>query len=602
MTSPTLATGHPLDLPRLLETRLLVQANSGGGKSWALRRILEQTAPQVQQLVIDPEGEFATLREKFDYIVCAAHDGDAVAHPRTAKLLARRLLETGVSAILDIYDLKRDEREAFVRNFCEALVDAPKKLWHPALIVLDEAHVYAPEKGSAKSSGPVIDLATRGRKRGFCLVAATQRLAKLHKDVAAELNNKMIGRTGLDVDVKRAADELGMTKQEATQALKFLDAGEWYVFGPALSRTVEKLTVGPVKTTHPKVGERLIAAPPEPSAKVRKALAELADLPQQAEQEARTLAELQDALAKAKAEIRRLERGAKRPPAAADPAELRELRSAVKQHETRIARLRGAVEDLMKFIVEINAKDFASKVGDVDPAAIEKAIAAAVGQATKLIETELQHRNREVAAIQTEGRRIVNRIARLVQTEEVTVAVNVKHNEPFTVAPDRPRREPVQTSARPVGTNGKLGKGEAKVLTAIAQHEEGVDREQVTVLTGYKRSTRDAYIQRLSGAGLVDVGPPIKATSEGIAALGPGFEPLPTGEELREYWLDRLPAGEKAVLEAVLGSYPTPVDRDTISDVTTYKRSTRDAYIQRLKARQLVTVSGAGVAASDKLF
>lgn len=167
MTKCTLADGHPIDLQRLLETRLLVQANSGGGKSWALRRILEQTANQVQQLVIDPEGEFATLRERFDYIVCAPHDGDAVAHPRTAKLLARRLLETGVSAILDIYDLQAHERKAFVRQFCDALVDAPKGLWHPALVVLDEAHVFAPEAGSSESLGAVVDLATRGRKRGF---------------------------------------------------------------------------------------------------------------------------------------------------------------------------------------------------------------------------------------------------------------------------------------------------------------------------------------------------------------------------------------------------------------------------------------------------
>lgn len=43
-----------------MDTRLLVQANSGGGKSWALWRFLEQTHGQVQHHVIDPEGEFAT--------------------------------------------------------------------------------------------------------------------------------------------------------------------------------------------------------------------------------------------------------------------------------------------------------------------------------------------------------------------------------------------------------------------------------------------------------------------------------------------------------------------------------------------------------------
>lgn len=305
---PSLAAGHPLDLARLLETRMLIQANSGGGKSWALRRILEQTVSDVQQIVIDPEGEFSTLREKFDYIICAKNDADAVPQPGTAKLLARRLLETGVSAIIDIYELKANERKAFVRYFFEALVDAPKKLWHPVLIVLDEAHIFAPEKGKAESLGPVIDLATRGRKRGFCLIAATQRLAKLHKDVAAEMNNKMIGRTGLDIDVARAADELGMTKREAMHALKFLGEGEWYVFGPALSQSIEKLKVGPVVTSHPSVGDRIITVPPAPSSKIRKVLSQLADLPQQAEQEARTTSELKKLVVDLRRELRNAEK------------------------------------------------------------------------------------------------------------------------------------------------------------------------------------------------------------------------------------------------------------------------------------------------------
>jgi hypothetical protein len=41
MTTPTIAPNAPINLPVLLESRLLVQANSGGGKSWALRRLLE---------------------------------------------------------------------------------------------------------------------------------------------------------------------------------------------------------------------------------------------------------------------------------------------------------------------------------------------------------------------------------------------------------------------------------------------------------------------------------------------------------------------------------------------------------------------------------
>src|SRR5690242_4444714 len=47
-----------LDLGELLSTRLLVQGNSGSGKSHLLRRLLEGSAGTVQQVVIDPEGDF----------------------------------------------------------------------------------------------------------------------------------------------------------------------------------------------------------------------------------------------------------------------------------------------------------------------------------------------------------------------------------------------------------------------------------------------------------------------------------------------------------------------------------------------------------------
>ncbi len=48
-----------LDLTTLIETRLLVQANSGGGKSFALRHLLEQSHGKVQHLVITWRAPFA---------------------------------------------------------------------------------------------------------------------------------------------------------------------------------------------------------------------------------------------------------------------------------------------------------------------------------------------------------------------------------------------------------------------------------------------------------------------------------------------------------------------------------------------------------------
>lgn len=298
-----------VNLSKLIESRMLIQANSGGGKSWAIRRIIEQAFGAVQIIVIDPEGEFANMREEFDFVY-VGKDGDAPAESRSAALLAHRLLELKASAIIDLYELPPQERKHFVRLFCEAMVNAPKNLWHDALVIIDEAHIFAPEKGESEAMGAVIDLATRGRKRGYCAILATQRISKLNKDAAAECNNKLIGRTNLDIDRKRSAEELGFTTKEDVRSLRDLDPGEFYVFGSAISRDVVKAIVGDVKCKPPKrgVARRTV---PAPSAQVKKILSKLADLPAEAAQEAQTTAELKAALGLAKRRIGELERAPK---------------------------------------------------------------------------------------------------------------------------------------------------------------------------------------------------------------------------------------------------------------------------------------------------
>lgn len=116
-----------LDLLKLVDTRLLVQANSGGGKSWFLRLLAERAGDKLQTIVIDNEGEFATLREKLDMVLVAS-DGDVAPQPRAAALLARRLIETKVSAVVDLYELKLPESKT-QRGTVPTISNAKRKLF-----------------------------------------------------------------------------------------------------------------------------------------------------------------------------------------------------------------------------------------------------------------------------------------------------------------------------------------------------------------------------------------------------------------------------------------------------------------------------------------
>lgn len=290
-----------VDVKSLVISRLELQANSGGGKSYGLRRFAEITHPLIHQIILDVEDELYTLREKFNYLL-VREGGDAVPSIRSAKLLARRIMELETSAIIGLHELKRHERFAFMRVFLEQLMSLPKRLYHPTLVVIDEAHMFCPEKEKAESTSAVVDLMTRGRKRGLCGMLATQRIAKLNKDALAECNNKLIGRTGLDLDIKRCADELGLTLKEAKKILPRLKPGEFFAFGPAISPEVVRMKVGKVVTKHPEPGE---PQPPVPAPKkvLKRVLRELEDLPQEAAQEIKDLAQAKQEVASLRREL-----------------------------------------------------------------------------------------------------------------------------------------------------------------------------------------------------------------------------------------------------------------------------------------------------------
>lgn len=556
------------DLHSLIDTRALIQANSGGGKSWILRRLLEQTHGQVQQIVLDPEGEFASLREKFDYVLAAKHGGDTAADPRGAKLLAQRLLELKVSAIVDLYELKAHERIRFVRLFLEAMVDAPKALWHPVLLILDEAHVYCPEKGQAESAQAVIDEATRGRKRGHCLVLATQRLSKLHKDAAAELNNKLIGRTGLDVDVKRAAEELGFSGREQSYQLRDLDPGEFFGFGPALSRTVTKVKVGDIQTTHPKAGARIAFTAPPATAKIKALLPQLADLPAEAEARAKSEAELKKDLASARAEVTRLKNASPAAPNA-DPAELRDARRQGAQLEAHNERLTQALERLMKFILEINAQGFFEAGGEkIDQAALQKVIDAAAQQAVKLVESNVRAQGAALEKWRRQGERMLAEIGQLLK-RDVKVSVAVRHNEPFTMrpAPRPPRRE------GPAPDQSGLATAQRKILNAMAFLDQvGIskpDKTQVALFAALSPTAGHTgnMLGGLRTAGLIEYPANgfVQLTEAGRALADPGTVPQ-TAEEMQGHLLGRVATAQRKLLEVLIAEYPNPMDKSACAE------------------------------------
>jgi len=252
-----------LDLEELLATRLLVQGNSGSGKSHLLRRLLEQSAPWVQQTIIDPEGDFVTLADRFGHLLIDAEDHTE----RGLQVAGERARIHRVSTVLNLEGLDAENQMRRAAAFLNGLFEVARDHWYPMLVVVDEAQLFAPavagevtDEARKLSLGAMTNLMCRGRKRGLAGVIATQRLAKLAKNVAAEASNFLMGRTFLDIDMARAADLLGMERRQA-EAFRDLQRGQFMALGPALSRRPLELRIGATETAPRNATPRLMPLP-----------------------------------------------------------------------------------------------------------------------------------------------------------------------------------------------------------------------------------------------------------------------------------------------------------------------------------------------------
>jgi hypothetical protein len=552
-----------LDLPVLVDTRLLIQANSGGGKSWLLRLIAERAG--IQTIVLDNEGEFASLREMVDVLLVGA-GGELPANPRHAALLARRLLEYKVSAVVDLYELKLSDRRRFVKLFLESLIHLPRELWRPTLVILDEAHLYCPERGSgeAESTEAVISLMSQGRKRGFAGIIATQRLSKLHKDAAAEANNVIIGRTWLDADQVRAGDALGLSKADRLK-LRDVGQGEFYAFGPALGQPgVVHFRSDQVRTTHPRPGQRHLLTAPAPSRAIRGVLGKFADLPQEAEDEIRAFDAARRRIAELDRQIKLL-KGASGARQSDQVAVERAVKSAVERERVAWQRKweqgRARLHQMTVTLV---------------------ATGQSLGKAKELLkETEREWLNTPAVVSASSSSR--------------------NHQPERTNEPANDRVASGENLDEPL----KLAAGERRILTALAQYPEGRSKVQVAVLTGYAATGGgfNNYLGALRSRGLVEgEGDKLVITDAGIRALG-SWERLPVGSALVDHWRGRLGKAERLILETLTQAYPAALTKEEVAARAGYESNGGGFNNALGRLRTLELVQGRGeLMASDNLF
>lgn len=564
-----------------LTQHAIALGKTGAGKSSALRVMVEHLLDVDQPVcILDPKGDWYGIKSSangkspgYPFVIFGGEHADVAITEHSAAAVAELIATGNRPALIDLGGWMIGERTRFFVSFAAAFFKHSRGLRH---LVIDEVHNFAPQgRVLDPDAGKMLHwanrLASEGRGRGITLLAASQRPQKVHKDFVTSCETLVAMRVihKLDRDaikdwVDGCADPA--VGREVIAALAGMKRGEAFVWSPEIAFGPERVTFPMFKTFD--------SFKPRAGAVELKGWAAV-DLEDVKSKLAGAIAEAEANDPKnLRARIRELEAQLRRPTAAADPAdaaELRVLRRKVEDLERDRAALQAHCEVLASAFSDAaitvqGIRDFAMKVPPV-PA-----------------------------------------LPRLPKLSTPAPAAAAGRGTPANTAAPAPRSSAVSTRKRmrpgtadTISTGIELGKGERAVLTAIAQSGD-VDAATLTVLTGYKRSSRDTYCQRLRAAGLITAGWPVRATDEGIAALG-DFEPLPTGSAPAGYWLEKLGSGgEQQILAALIDAHPHGMTRDEIGAATSFKRSSRDTYLQRLGARKLVEKRNGRVFASGMLF
>jgi len=221
------------------------------GKSYTAGRICEDLCEVKQPfIVVDPEGEYWTLKERYHVIVAAVgkpvgrpkgYRADLVVTSENASLLAKRVVEKGYSLVLDLRNATLAESYAALANFLEALYQAEGQHNRPFVLIMEEAHVLVPEVGRVRlkeirdAQNKVIywtwEIAARGRHRGLGYVCIARRAAEVAKAVLSQCPTRVIFKLVDPADLSWLR-ESGLTKEQI-DAVQALPQGKALVLGIA---------------------------------------------------------------------------------------------------------------------------------------------------------------------------------------------------------------------------------------------------------------------------------------------------------------------------------------------------------------------------------
>ncbi len=203
------------------EVQCLTVGNSGSGKSYLIRNIIEELYAKKlgNILVIDPEGEYLSLRKLFDFVILGLNKDtcDILITEENAASLAVKMLKNKINVIIDVSYTDDTSRQEIISSYINSIIDNSSSMIYdasPLQIIIEETSKFARRGINTISNTKCITslkrLAQLGRMRGISTFYNAQRVNQLPIAIRSDYNTMIIGKCLDDGDIKRYATIIGL--------------------------------------------------------------------------------------------------------------------------------------------------------------------------------------------------------------------------------------------------------------------------------------------------------------------------------------------------------------------------------------------------------
>lgn len=610
--SKSLKIAEGLALPAAISSQAVCLIGvRGSGKTNSAGVMAEELLDHGQPIVvIDPTDAWFGLRSSRDgksdgypiYVFGGPH-GDLDLLETSGKEIAEFVATTRVSVILSLRHLRKNAQRRFVTDFCEELYHLKGKPEYrsPLTVFIDEAPLFVPQKvmgENARTVGAVEDLIARGRNAGFGVVLISQRMATVNKDVATQCDTIICHRVPSPQDRKAISDwfeeNASVDELKAILAsLATLRNGEAWVWAPSVG-IIKRTQIRLRKTYDSSATPQGTPVPPKVMTKVdiealRSKLAASVE---------RTKAddpkELKKEIAKYKAELAQAQRlTAKEAPKQA--TSVRDVPLLTDADRELLERLDSRI---LGFTEAVN----------FDLQAVKSAVQGVVNELLDKAEYQQRHLRDELLKA-LDGKRVGTIREKLSAYKPPSV---IPQNAPVFARPrTEHQQKPITEPKAGFSVNGhgdaSLGKVHRAFLTVLANRQgKYTARNQLAVFSGYSAKSRhvDNTISACRTNGWLEGdSSTLRITNDGLAALG-SFDQLPSGQDLRAYWIREAGAAPGAMLKALTDVYPRTLSRDQVAEASNYSVHSRhvDNSLSYLRTLELITGDRSALRASEELF